>query len=432
MTATKKTSCAIHLLLLSLLLLIFSCAGNTTTNNNATTTKKEKQKITTYDWEQIQDAGEFIIGTMSGPDTYFENGDTEMGLHYALARNFAEENGLHLQIVVTHSIRELVEKLHKKEIDLIAYPLTEDSIRQDTLVAAGAHDEIEETSWYVRKDCPHLAKALNDWYNPEKEKEIAEKETERIANFHVVKYVARPMFISKGSAHFSSYDDFFKHYGQAAGLDWRLVASVCYAESGYDPEAISNAGAQGLMQLMPSVAKQYGITNAFDPEQNIKGGTLLLKQLMQNFSDIDGQERIKFVLAAYNAGSGHVRDAQALTRKYGKNPKNWTDVSEYVLKLQQPEYYRDPVVRYGYMVGKETTAYVLRVISYYRTYGGNISMLPGTDTNQPSAEETNASGGEVKERKYKKNVNIVGPDDPMFVNPTKEDETHTDKNNTQQ
>lgn len=413
--------------LLPLFVLLPGCAGNKTTQEKPEAKQKVNRHVDTYDWEQIQDAGEFIIGTLSGPETYFEIDGNEMGLHYALARNFAEENGLHLQIVVAHTQRELIEKLHGKEIDLIAYPLTEDTIRQDTLVAAGARDSIAETSWYVRRDCPHLAKALNDWYSTEKEKEIAEKETDRISNFHIVKFVARPMFLSKDKAHYSSYDEYFKRYGQAAGLDWRLVASVCYAESGYDPEAISNAGAQGLMQLMPTVAKQYGVTNCYDPEQNIKGGTLLLKQLMQDFADVDGQERIKFVLAAYNAGGGHIRDAMSLTRKYGKNPKNWTDVNEYILKLQRPEYYRDPVVRYGYMVGKETSAFVARIINYYHTYGGTLTMLPPTSQEKASAEEVNADGSEVKQTRYKKNVSIAGPDDPMFVSPTPEDETHESK-----
>lgn len=409
------------LFLLVAISLLASCAGNKTESNAGQAPKKENRRTETYDWEQIQDAGEFIIGTLSGPETYFDNDGVEMGLHYALVSEFAKENGLHVQVVVAHTERELVGLLQDKEIDLIACPVTEDSVRGDTLVAAGFKDSIEETSWYVRKDCPHLAEALNAWYKPEKEKEIGEKEMERAANLHKVKFVARPMFISREKGQYSVYDEFFKRYAGEAGLDWRLVAGVCYAESGFDPSAISNAGAQGLMQLMPSVAKQYGITNAFDPEQNIKGGALVLRQLMRNFSDVDGQERVKFVLAAYNAGEGHIRDAQALARKYGKNPKSWADVNEYVLKLQQPEYYRDPVVKHGYMVGKETSNFVRRVAGNYRSYGGNITFSAPTMSGSGSEEALPASAnGEMKESKYKKNVKIVGPDDPMFDASTEE------------
>lgn len=401
--------------------LLAGCAGNKTENKAGQAPKKENRRPEVYDWEQIQDAGEFIIGTLSGPTTYFDNDGVEMGLHYALVSDFAKENGLHVQMVVAHTERELISLLQKKEIDLIACPLTEDSVRGDTLVRAGFADSIEETSWYVRKDCPHLAEALNTWYTPEIEKEISEKEMDRAANLHKVKFVARPMFISREKGQYSVYDEYFKHYAGAAGLDWRLVAGVCYAESGFDPSAISNAGAQGLMQLMPSVAKQYGVTNAFDPEQNIKGGTLLLRQLMRNFSDVDGQERVKFVLAAYNAGEGHIRDAQALARKYGKNPKNWTDVNEYILKLQQPEYYRDPVVKCGYMVGKETSNFVRRVAGNYRSYGGSITFAaPGNGAIENNDALPVSANGELKESKYKKNVHIVGPDDPMFDETTEE------------
>ena len=69
-------------------------------------------------------------------------------------------------------------------------------------------------------------------------------------------------------------------------------------------------------------------------------------------------ERMSFTLAGYNGGPFHIRDAMALAKKNGKDPYRWADVSEFVLKLQQPEYYRDPVVKYGYMRGSETVDYV--------------------------------------------------------------------------
>ncbi len=103
------------------------------------------------------------------------------------------------------------------------------------------------------------------------------------------------------------------------GLDPLLVHSVIRAESNYNPYAISPKGAEGLMQLIPSTARQYGVSNAFDPEQNIEGGIRYLKYLQSLFAD----ERL--VLAAYNAGEGAVT-------KYGWIPP-YAETQDYVYKV---------------------------------------------------------------------------------------------------
>ena len=103
------------------------------------------------------------------------------------------------------------------------------------------------------------------------------------------------------------------------GLDPLLVHSVIRAESNYNPYAVSPKGAEGLMQLIPSTARQYGVQNSFDPEQNIEGGIRYLKYLQSLFSD----ERL--VLAAYNAGEGAVS-------KYGWIPP-YAETQDYVYKV---------------------------------------------------------------------------------------------------
>ncbi len=103
------------------------------------------------------------------------------------------------------------------------------------------------------------------------------------------------------------------------GLDPLLVHSVIRAESNYNPYAISPKGAEGLMQLIPSTARQYGVRNSFDPEQNIEGGIRYLKYLQTLFTD----ERL--VLAAYNAGEGAVA-------KYGWIPP-YAETQDYVYKV---------------------------------------------------------------------------------------------------
>jgi soluble lytic murein transglycosylase-like protein len=94
---------------------------------------------------------------------------------------------------------------------------------------------------------------------------------------------------------------FVDRASRAHGVDGALVHALIFAESSYDPNAVSPAGATGLMQLMPATAKRYGVSDLFDPEQNIRGGVRHLKDLLVQF---DGD--IELAIAAYNAGPNAV------------------------------------------------------------------------------------------------------------------------------
>lgn len=130
------------------------------------------------------------------------------------------------------------------------------------------------------------------------------------------------------------------------------------------------------MQLMPNTAESLGVNDIFDPRQNIEGGILLLNWLDEqlNTSIPDSTERIKFVLASYNIGLGHVKDAQRLARKFGKNSHVWEDNVDYYLRNKSSEtYFKDPVVRWGYARGEEAFNFVNRVIGNYEHYRNLIS-----------------------------------------------------------
>ena len=125
------------------------------------------------------------------------------------------------------------------------------------------------------------------------------------------------------------YKRYAKHIVQAAALyhiPIPLVQAVITVESGYTPRAVSSAGARGMMQLMPSVARGMGVTDPFDPRQNIFGGTRLLRILANRF---DGD--LVLCLAAYHAGSGAVK-------KYGGIPP-YQSTQQYVRAVLS-HYYR--------------------------------------------------------------------------------------------
>ena len=151
-------------------------------------------------------------------------------------------------------------------------------------------------------------------------------------------------------------------------MNWRLLASLIYQESKFDPY-IKSWAAEGLMQLMPKTAKSFGAKNP-RTRQNIRAGTKYLIWLESLWDSIpDPNERIKFVLASYNTGQGHVQDAQRLAEKFGHDPKKWdNNVAKYLLLKSNKQYYRDEVVKFGYARGKEPVNYVNGILARYEIY----------------------------------------------------------------
>jgi membrane-bound lytic murein transglycosylase F len=169
----------------------------------------------------------------------------------------------------------------------------------------------------------------------------------------------------------SPYDEWIKEGAQKLGWDWRLLAAVVYQESHFISTGVSWAGARGLMQLMPETAKHFGATNPDNPAQSLKAGVNFLKYLDSEWKKTipDNAERLKFVLASYNAGLTHVTDARKLTEKYKKDPNLWDDnVEYYLLKKSDPKFYRQPGLVAGYCKCEEPINYVKDVLERYEEY----------------------------------------------------------------
>jgi len=118
-----------------------------------------------------------------------------------------------------------------------------------------------------------------------------------------------------------SLDALVIQHAQRHALRPELVRAVIQVESGFNPRARSPKGAMGLMQLMPATARELGVTNPYDPSQNIQGGTAYLRQLLDRY---DGDERL--ALAAYNAGAGAVD-------RYGRNVPPYQETRDYVRRI---------------------------------------------------------------------------------------------------
>jgi membrane-bound lytic murein transglycosylase F len=230
----------------------------------------------------------------------------------------------------------------------------------------------QQIGWALRKNSPELVKATNSWLKGIKSSAI----------YQVIynKYFNSPRFsIITNSSDYSSlsgnklspYDDQIKEGAKILGWDWRLLASVVYQESNFNPSIKSWAGAVGLMQVMPETGEYFGVSNIEDPNQNIKVGVRFLKFLDNEWvkTVTDSTERVKFVLASYNVGLSHILDARNLANKYGRSPVKWDNNVEYMLSQKSnPKYYRDKVVAAGYCRCYGPIVYVKEVLNRFEEY----------------------------------------------------------------
>lgn len=289
--------------------------------------------------------------------------------------NLNEElgGGILIHEVTADSIttEDLIEQVSQGKI---AYTVTDDQVaRLNKTYFWNLHIGLkisfpQRCSWVVRRSSPLLADAINTWASDKKGTSF-KAITKRY--FELSKQPLHTEIPPIHGGHISPYDALFKKHAGLIGWDWRLLASISYQESRFNPSVVSWAGAEGLMGIMPNTAKALGVTphELKDPDVGIRTGVDCLRHFRQGFSDItDAEEQIRFTLAAYNAGIGHVYDAQRLARKYGKDPNRWEHVSEYIRLKNDPEYYNDPVCKHGYLRGSETFLYVREVMERYYYY----------------------------------------------------------------
>ena len=231
----------------------------------------------------------------------------------------------------------------------------------------------QRSSWAVRKDDEHLARAIDQWalahQEDENYKSIHKRYFERSKHLELEDFHGNDLL---GNGQISPFDSLFRHYGAEVGIDWRLLAAVAFQESMFTPTAVAWTGAEGLMGIMPKTSEDLGLEphERRTAEGSIRAGTIYLNRMRRLFPTVEDEgQRIKFTLAAYNAGIGHILDARALTEEYGKNKNRWdNNVEEYVRLKSLPEYYNDPVVKHGYLRGGETDNYVRSIIDRWERY----------------------------------------------------------------
>ena len=229
----------------------------------------------------------------------------------------------------------------------------------------------QRIAWAVKSGQSGMADTINKW--------LAEFNRSLLSRLLYNKYfenlrsgrIARSQYSSFSGGHLSPYDEYIKEASEILEWDWRLLASVVYQESEFKPNVRSWVGAYGLMQMMPATLEEYGLDTTAGPRDQVISGAKYLKFLEGQLPEeiVEKSEKVKFSLAAYNSGLGHILDARRLTVKYGKDPNTWSgNVDQFVLNLSDKFYYHDSVVYYGYLRGEETYNFVNEILKRFEDY----------------------------------------------------------------
>jgi len=291
-------------------------------------------------------------------------------------RNLEDEIGDSISIVEVndYEVEQLISLVAKGEID---YTVADEEVAllnqtyYPNLDVETAISFPQNQAWAVNNSNSQLLLEVNLWIESIKGTDLHAV----IFNKYFRDMKARKRnssnFISLTGNQISEYDTYIKKYSQLIDWDWRLIASLIYQESRFNPNIKSWVGAYGLMQLMPPTAKRFGASKESPPEVNIKAGIKFIRWLDNRLKNeiINDDERKKFILASYNVGLGHVLDARRLAEANGKDPNVWTgSVDFFILNKSNPQYYNSEFVKYGYCRGEETFNYVKEVMNRYEMY----------------------------------------------------------------
>lgn len=220
-------------------------------------------------------------------------------------------------------------------------------------------------AWMLPKDKWRLKENLNEFLREYREdgrlKNLVRIHYERGGEFD---YVDTVKFHQRIKTRLPKYREWFEQAAEKYGIEWELLAAQSYQESHWNPKAKSPTGVRGLMMLTLNTAKHLGVKNRIDPKSSIFGGAKHLRWIMDTIPrDVQEDDRLKYALAAYNVGTGHLNDAMVLAERLGANPNEWNDLSEVLPLLSRKKYYK--TLKHGYARGYEPVHYVKNIINYH-------------------------------------------------------------------
>ncbi|GGK74132.1 membrane-bound lytic murein transglycosylase MltF [Amphritea balenae] len=269
----------------------------------------------------------------------------------------------------TNSVTELLEDVYNKELD---YTVSDDLVFDAQksyfpgLKKSLVLSKPEPVAWLlIKQNDQSLQRALRRFFErPETQELLVKLKKKYLTRQNQLGFVDIETFRRDMENRFCKLEQYFMMAEQETDIDWRLLASIAYQESHWNPKAVSPTGVRGIMMLTQATAKEMNVADRTDPVQSVMGGAHYLKKVMGKIPErITGDDRLWFALASYNVGYGHLEDARILTSRAGKNPDLWEDVKEFLPLLTQRKYYT--TVKRGYARGYEPVLYVKNIRNYF-------------------------------------------------------------------
>ena len=309
------------------------------------------------------------VALSTANSSYFIYRAQPVGYQHDLINAFAKEIDTPIRFIVANSLEERLGMLESKQASFIVLSKDEaESVygKDDILVSIPINSN-EPFTWAVLPDRPQLLRRANSFlaYYPT-------TSDYRMISWKYFEAKTNMAELAKQTKSLSVYDGLIKQYSKTIGWDWRLLASLIYQESRFITDLSSHKGAHGLMQLMPVTALNFGYEDVSDPETNIQAGTAYIRFLdkqIGKIETIDEEERIKFILASYNAGLARiVEDCRTYTSVLEKDPNLWVNVATTIPLLSHPEHYSNEALSYGRFRGRETLHFVEDIMERYHHY----------------------------------------------------------------
>jgi membrane-bound lytic murein transglycosylase F len=266
-----------------------------------------------------------------------------------------------------YSTEELIEKVANNDIDCTIADSNIYALNRryfPNVALAFSISNREQLAWVLAPNSRELEADMYSWLNSYNQSGAMAQLKDHYYSFvQYFDYYNTKMFYTRIRTRLPKYKKYFKEYGRKYKIPCSILAAQSYQESHWNPKAKSFTGVRGLMMLTKSTARQLGVKNRLDPRQSIRGGARHLNQMRKYVSkDVVGEDRMKFALAAYNVGLGHIEDAQILAKKMGLNQNVWNDLKKVLPLLAQKKYYK--TLKHGYARGREPVKYVDSIYDY--------------------------------------------------------------------
>lgn len=305
------------------------------------------------------------IQDLNGRKVALLNKDNYLGLAQRLNQLSPQ---IKIETLESIKTQELISNLSQRRHDcVIAENFSGDFYARyhASIEKVAALTEPHSLSWLIAPDNASLLHLMQIWYQQASRDDEIMLTLDRYKTY-LTQLDKRDIvqFFKKIRSTLPLYKDMFRAASREHNLPWQLVAAVAYQESHWNADARSFTGVLGLMQLTNDTAQHVGIEDRTDPEQSIKGGTKYLRYLLDRTpAHLNTKDRLALALAAYNVGSAHLKDAQKLAAKQGRNPYSWRQLREVLPLLADPDYADE--LEYGPARGYETVDFVERVKSFY-------------------------------------------------------------------